>query len=89
MGEGDPARSNVEQAKGVTKAAEDDSLLASAVSFFKMRNIFSFPIAGPLFALIALVLIFSFATPTFFAASNFSLIFQQSVVVGTLGRVHN
>jgi fructose transport system permease protein len=84
MGAGDPAHSNVEQAKGVPKAAEDDSFPASAVSPFRMRNVFSFPIAGPLFALIALVLVFSFATPTFFAASNFSLIFQQSVVVGTL-----
>lgn len=80
----DPAQTKVEQAKGVPKAAEDVSVASSSVPPFRMRNVFSYPIAGPLFALIALVLIFSFATPTFLAASNFSLIFQQSVVVGTL-----
>jgi fructose transport system permease protein len=80
----DPARANIEPAKGMSKAAEDGSGADSNVSNFRIRNVFSYPIAGPLFALIALVLIFSFAAPTFFSLSNFSLVLQQSVVVGTL-----
>lgn len=42
------------------------------------------PFAGPLVALIVLIVIFSFATDTFLSAQNFSVILQQSVVIGTL-----
>lgn len=42
------------------------------------------PVLGPLAALIVVAIVFSFATDTFLAVDNFSLILQQSVVVGTL-----
>lgn len=42
------------------------------------------PFAGPLIALVVLVVLFSLTTSTFFSAQNFSVILQQSVVVGTL-----
>ncbi|WP_205631748.1 ABC transporter permease [Microbacterium sediminis] len=42
------------------------------------------PFAGPLAALVVLILIFTLATDTFFSAQNFSVILQQSVVIGTL-----
>ncbi len=44
----------------------------------------SYPITGPLLALIVIVIVFSSATTTFLNMGNLSLIFQQSVVVGTL-----
>lgn len=42
------------------------------------------PFAGPLVALVVLIVVFSIATDTFLSASNFSVILQQSVVIGTL-----
>ncbi|MBN9158432.1 MULTISPECIES: ABC transporter permease [unclassified Microbacterium] len=42
------------------------------------------PFFGPLAALLVLVVIFSFTTSTFLSAQNFSVILQQSVVIGTL-----
>ncbi|TIX90797.1 ABC transporter permease [Rhizobium sp. P44RR-XXIV] len=42
------------------------------------------PMSGPLLALIVITLIFSLTTSTFFTVGNLSLLFQQSVVVGTL-----
>ena len=45
---------------------------------------FSQPMAGPLVALVAIVLFFSTTTTTFLNPRNLSLLFQQSVVIGTL-----
>ena len=45
---------------------------------------FRTPAIGPLAALVLAILVFSVTTDTFFSADNFSLILQQSVVVGTL-----
>ena len=45
-----------------------------------MRN----QVAGPLLALLIAIVIFSVTTDTFFRPQNFSLIFQQSVVIGIL-----
>lgn len=42
------------------------------------------PFAGPFVALVVLMVVFSVATDTFLSASNFSVILQQSVVIGTL-----
>lgn len=42
------------------------------------------PFAGPLVALVVLIVVFSVATDSFLSASNFSVILQQSVVIGTL-----
>src|SRR6201987_6292006 len=42
------------------------------------------PTFGPLIVLIVFCAVFSFATKTFFAAGNLSLVVQQSVIVGTL-----
>ena len=50
----------------------------------RMAGLFAFPIAGPLIALVVILLVFSLTTSTFFNAGNLSLIVQQSVVVGTL-----
>ncbi len=49
-----------------------------------IAGVLSYPIAGPLLALIIIVVVFSTTTSTFFNLGNFSLIVQQSVVVGTL-----
>ncbi|MDR3496893.1 MAG: ABC transporter permease [Ancalomicrobiaceae bacterium] len=42
------------------------------------------PVAGPLFALVVIKAVFSLTTTTFLNVGNLSLIFQQSVVIGTL-----
>ena len=47
-------------------------------------GLFAFPVAGPLVALVLILIVFSVTTSTFLNAGNLSLIFQQSVVVGTL-----
>jgi fructose transport system permease protein len=44
----------------------------------------AFPIAGPLLALVVILIVFSVTTSTFLNPGNLSLIVQQSVVVGTL-----
>jgi fructose transport system permease protein len=44
----------------------------------------TYPIVGPLLALIVIVVVFGTTTSTFLNPGNISLIFQQSVVVGTL-----
>jgi fructose transport system permease protein len=49
-----------------------------------MPNLFAYPMAGPLFALIVIFVVFSLTTSTFMNAANVSLIAQQSVVIGTL-----
>jgi len=41
-------------------------------------------VAGPFLALLIAVVIFSLTTDTFLRPQNFSLIFQQSVVIGIL-----
>ncbi|WP_137931604.1 ABC transporter permease [Mesorhizobium comanense] len=58
--------------------------VASVWSGSTLRELFSYPITGPLFALVVIVLVFSLTTSTFLNAGNLSLILQQSVVVGTL-----
>src|SRR5262249_55721849 len=58
-----------------------------ASSFFSrqpMLSVFTYPITGPLFALIVIVVVFSLTTSTFMNVGNMSLIAQQSVVIGTL-----
>lgn len=45
---------------------------------------FSQPMAGPLIALIAITIFFSLTTSTFLNPRNISLLFQQTVVIGTL-----
>ena len=47
-------------------------------------GLFAYPVTGPLVALILILIVFSVTTSTFLNAGNLSLIFQQSVVVGTL-----
>jgi fructose transport system permease protein len=47
-------------------------------------SLLAYPITGPLFALIAIFVVFSLTTSTFMNAGNMSLIAQQSVVIGTL-----
>jgi fructose transport system permease protein len=47
-------------------------------------GLFAYPIAGPLFALIVIFVVFSLTTSTFMNGGNMSLIAQQSVVIGTL-----
>jgi fructose transport system permease protein len=47
-------------------------------------RIFRNPVLGPLAALVLAVVAFSVFTQNFFSVDNFSLILQQSVVVGTL-----
>jgi len=49
-----------------------------------VRRLFSYPITGPLFALVVIFVGFSIGTPTFMNPGNMSLIAQQSVVIGTL-----
>ncbi|MGA2514393.1 MAG: ABC transporter permease [Candidatus Limnocylindrales bacterium] len=48
------------------------------------RALLGSTVAGPLVALLLACLVFSLGTRTFLRAENISLIFQQSVVVGTL-----
>lgn len=47
-------------------------------------HIFRNPVLGPLAALVLAAVVFSIFTESFFSVDNFSLILQQSVVVGTL-----
>jgi fructose transport system permease protein len=47
-------------------------------------SILTAPTIGSLIVLLGFMLIFSFATDTFFAAGNLSLVVQQSVIIGTL-----
>lgn len=49
-----------------------------------LQSIFARPTAGPLVALIIISLFFSLTTATFLTPRNISLLFQQSVVIGTL-----
>lgn len=49
-----------------------------------LRSLLTNQIAGPLAALIVAVAVFSLTTDTFLSAGNWSLIAQQTVVVGTL-----
>ena len=58
---------------------------ASSLTFGRpIRRLFVYPTAGPLFALIVIVVVFSATTSTFMNPGNMSLIAQQSVVIGTL-----
>ena len=50
----------------------------------RWRDLMSVQIAGPLLALLVAIVIFSLTTDRFFTAANFSLMLQQSVVIGTL-----
>lgn len=49
-----------------------------------LLNALAQPIAGPLLALVIITFVFSVTTSTFLTVGNLSLLFQQSVVVGTL-----
>ena len=49
-----------------------------------LHELMAQPMAGPLAALIIITLTFSLTTSTFLTIGNLSLLFQQSVVVGTL-----
>jgi fructose transport system permease protein len=49
-----------------------------------MRQVLLKPTVGPLIVLLLFCAVFSLATHTFLAASNLSLVVQQSVIVGTL-----
>ena len=49
-----------------------------------LRSILINPTAGPLVALLLAIVFFSFQSDRFLSGQNFSLIVQQSVVVGTL-----
>ncbi len=57
---------------------QQNRLKSVLVAFFKQ------PMAGPLVALVAISLFFSSTTSTFLNPGNLSLLFQQSVVIGTL-----
>ena len=61
-----------------TVATPPDSLQRPTLSLL------SYPIMGPLLALIAIVVVFSLTTSTFMNGGNMSLIARQSVVIGTL-----
>lgn len=50
----------------------------------RLRDVLTQQIAGPLAALVVAIIIFSVTTDTFLSPGNWSLIAQQSVVVGTL-----
>jgi fructose transport system permease protein len=63
---------------GTSGARQDNRLKSLAFAFFSQ------PIAGPLVALIVITAFFSLTTSTFLNPRNLSLLFQQSVVVGTL-----
>jgi fructose transport system permease protein len=66
----------------------DSNAGAAAVPLASLQrptlSLFAYPIAGPLFALIVIFVVFSLTTSTFMNAGNMSLIAQQSVVIGTL-----
>ncbi|MFM0285825.1 ABC transporter permease [Paraburkholderia megapolitana] len=49
-----------------------------------MRTLLAQPMSGPLFALVVITFVFSVTTSTFLNVGNISLLFQQSVVVGTI-----
>lgn len=59
---------------------EKDRSLVTRLSTVFARN----PVLGPGLTLLVAVIVFSAATTTFFSADNFSLIIQQSLVIGTL-----
>lgn len=50
----------------------------------RVRELLTHQVTGPLAALLVAIIIFSATTDTFLSAGNWSLIAQQSVVVGTL-----
>lgn len=50
----------------------------------RVRRLLQHQVAGPLAALLLAGVIFTATTDTFFSATNFSLMLQQSVVIGTL-----
>src|ERR1700751_5256686 len=60
------------------------SIPASKRSGSGLGRLITTPTFGPLIVLIVFCAVFSFATKTFFAAGNLSLVIQQSVIVGTL-----
>jgi fructose transport system permease protein len=84
MAASDRAPSDAGQAGADWEAAEASSAGRPAWAGRAVLGLFAYPITGPLFALIVIVIVFSSATSTFLNAGNFSLIVQQSVVVGTL-----
>ncbi|MDR3372220.1 MAG: ABC transporter permease [Ancalomicrobiaceae bacterium] len=49
-----------------------------------VTNAVAQPVTGPLLALVVIMAVFSLTTTTFLNVGNLSLIFQQSVVIGTL-----
>jgi len=63
---------------GTSGARQASSPRALAFAFFSQ------PMAGPLIALVAISVFFSLTTSTFLTPRNISLLFQQSVVIGTL-----
>lgn len=61
-----------------------DALNPEGARKARVYDVLAHQVAGPLAALIVAVLVFSLTTSTFLNAGNWSLIAQQSVVVGTL-----
>jgi fructose transport system permease protein len=70
------------QQAGAKAAEVPDTSGTRAVTV--VDRVFRNPVLGPLAALVLACLVFSVLTDNFFSADNFSLILQQSVVVGTL-----
>jgi fructose transport system permease protein len=60
------------------------SVAASKRNTNSLGRLITTPTFGPLIVLIVFCAVFSFATKTFFATGNLSLVVQQSVIVGTL-----
>ncbi len=73
--------------RGTTFETRPEEAVPAASSLIfgrQIRRLFVYPTAGPLVALIVIVVVFSATTSTFMNPGNMSLIAQQSVVIGTL-----
>ncbi|NAZ82610.1 ABC transporter permease [Kineococcus sp. R8] len=70
------------QTAGAKAAGVPDTSGTRAVTV--VDRVFRNPVLGPLAALVLACVVFSLLTDNFFSVNNFSLILQQSVVVGTL-----
>lgn len=58
--------------------------MVSTPALARARGFLGTQVAGPLAALLVAIVVFSVTTDTFLSAPNFSLMLQQSVVIGTL-----
>ncbi|QKJ85061.1 fructose transport system permease protein [Paramixta manurensis] len=79
-------RSEKEPRPKALTGTSDESRPTGARAYLRtmMALWLSYPIVGPLLALLVIIIVFSTTTATFLNAGNLSLILQQSVVVGTL-----